>query len=379
MKLFYTFGSILPIIITLFGCTSSEEGWVNPTDNRIQYVGRTTTTKEGNVKWNYTGTTISTRFKGTAIEINCKPNSGYFMVSLDDNDIQKIAVLEHDSTITIAKGLGNTEHDISLMYCIEGHDNNPEFRGFRVSEGQLISPKPLPERKIEFIGNSITCAFGVEDENPNSPFDYATENHYYSFAAETARRLGAQHFATARSGIGIYRHYGSSSEGSEFCMPNQYENTLLYDNSEKWDFDKYQPQVICVNLGTNDTSPDLESPIIGDQNYDVNVKREIGCKPEKLYAAYKAFIVTLRNHYPKAKIVMTCGSMLNGDALKLISETLDSVVAEANNEGDKEIFRFNFTPQDGSLGYAACWHPSRAQHMKMADELTPFLSELMDW
>ena len=36
----------------------------------------------------------------------------------------------------------------------------------------------LPERRIEFIGNSITCGYGVESENPSDPFTYETENHF---------------------------------------------------------------------------------------------------------------------------------------------------------------------------------------------------------
>lgn len=51
----------------------------------------------------------------------------------------------------------------------------------------------LPERRIEFIGNSITCGYGVESENPSDPFTYETENHFYTYAARTARALKAQH------------------------------------------------------------------------------------------------------------------------------------------------------------------------------------------
>ena len=44
----------------------------------------------------------------------------------------------------------------------------------------------------------------------------------------------------------------------------------------------------------------------------------------------------------------------------------------------KQVYRFDFTPIDGSLGYGTDWHPSLQRHQKMADELTPFLQKLIE-
>ena len=143
-------------------------------------------------------------------------------------------------------------------------------------------------------------------------------------------------------------------------MTKEYEYTNLYDRSEQWDFSRYQPQLVCINLGTNDLSTN---------NYDVKL----------LKAAYQKFLKQVRGHNPKAKIVYLCGSMLNGKELEIARQTLNEVVAEANKQGDKEVYRFDFTPQTGSLKYGASWHPSKWQHQKMAAELTAYLRELMQW
>ena len=71
--------------------------------------------------------------------------------------------------------------------------------------------------------------------------------------------------------------------------------------------------------------------------------------------------------------------MLSGQRMKDVADAQDAVVATANRRGDKQVFRFTFTPQDGSLGYGASYHPSMQQQEKMANELTPFLRELMGW
>lgn len=121
---------------------------------------------------------------------------------------------EKDSVVTLATALPRGQHTVELMYAIEGYQRRPEFRGFLLDEGcQLADAPRLPERKIEFIGNSITCGYGVESSDPNEHFSDETENHYYTYAAITARNLKAQHVAVARSGIGIYRNYGAPKGG----------------------------------------------------------------------------------------------------------------------------------------------------------------------
>ena len=88
---------------------------------------------------------------------------------------------------------------------------------------------------------------------------------------------------------------------------------------------------------------------------------------------------TLRGYYPNAKIVLLTGSMLGGEELNIVKKALDNTRNRARKAGDKEIYRFDMTPQTGSLGYGADWHPSFAQHEQMAKELTAYLQSLMSW
>jgi lysophospholipase L1-like esterase len=248
------------------------------------------------------------------------------------------------------------------MYVIEGYELKPDFRGFILDKGATLLPPPaLPERRIEFIGNSITCGYGNESIVASDPFEYETENHYLTYAQLTCRALEAQAYVVARSGIGVYRSYDGPKTGTpENVMTTEYEYTNLYDRSEKWDFSRYQPQLVCINLGTNDLSTN---------NYDVKL----------LKAAYKKFLSQVRSHNPKAKIVYLCGSMLGGKELEIAKKTLNEVVDEANKAGDKEVYRFDFTPQTGDIRFGASWHPSVWQHQKMAAELTAYLRSLMQW
>ncbi len=336
---------------------------VTPTDKNIQYVGRICFDHPDRPRFTFPGVQINARFTGTSLKMMAKPRSGYFMAQIDESEPFKVAFMgERDSVVTLATALPKGDHTLRLMYVIEGYDLKPDFRGFILDCGaHLLPPPPLPSKTIEFIGNSITCGYGNESVEPSDHFEYETENHYLSYAQLTARNLQATAYVVARSGIGVYRCYGGPKEGTpENVMTTEYEYTNLYDRSEKWDFSRFQPQVVCINLGTNDLSTN---------NYDVTL----------LKAAYKRFLRQVRGHNPKAKIVFLCGSMLNGKELDIARQTMNEVVDEAHQGGDAEVYRFDFTPANGSQKYGADWHPSVWQHQLMAAELTAFLRTLMQW
>lgn len=346
---------------------------IKPTDPRIAYTGRISFTNPDRPAWNYPGVQIMAAFEGTSLRMLAKPRSGYFMAQIDQAEPFKVAFRgERDSVVTLATALPEGRHLVRLMYVIEGYEFFPEFWGFVLDEGrQLVKAPLLPSRKIEFIGNSITCGYGNEGLKKEEGFDYATENHYYSYASITARNLQAQHWVVARSGIGAYRNYDGPKTGNpDSNMPVQYEYTgyawkpeLRKEATflqEKWDFSRYQPDVVCINLGTND----LSTP-----NYDLALLKQ----------GYQKLLKMVRQHNPKAKIVFLTGSMLYNQELQIAKQLLDEVTTEAHKAGDKEVYRFDMAPINGNKYYGNDWHPNIYQDEKMAGELTAYLRKLMNW
>lgn len=331
-------------------------------DTQIQYLGRISFKNPESPMFTFPSVQIRATFTGTSLKMIAKPNSGYFMAQIDRGEAFKVSFnSERDSIVTLATALPEGAHQVRLTYVTEGYDRRAEFRGFLLDKGhQLLTPPALSDRRIEFIGNSITCGYGVESTERDAPFQDETCNHYYTYAARTARNLEAEEMAVCRSGIGVYRNYNGPRTGDKINMNTEYSHTLLYDNSEQWDFTRYQPQVVCINLGTNDTST-------------------TGADPKLLKKGYENLLRQVRQAYADAKIVFLCGPMMGSDDLVLAKKTMDEVVEEANKRGDAKVFRFNFTPQNGDLGYGASWHPSYWQHEQMAGELTPYLRKLMGW
>ncbi|MBQ8656822.1 MAG: lipase [Prevotella sp.] len=359
---------LLTFVVTLFtvlnACASTTlpvEGTVVPADDpNIQYIGRICFDNPKQPRFTFPGARINARFTGTSLKMMAKPRSGYFMAQIDRAEPFKVAFMgERDSVVTLATALPQGQHEVQLMYVIEGYELKPDFRGFVLDrDAQLLPPPALSERTIEFIGNSITCGYGNESTEKTDPFEYETENHYFTYAQLTTRALNARAHVVARSGIGVYRSYDGPKTGTpENVMTTEYEYTNLYDRSERWDFSRYQPQLVCINLGTNDLSTN---------NYDSALFKQ----------AYKRFLAQVRSHNPQAKIVCLCGSMLTGRELLIAKMMINEAISEVRREGDAEVYFFEFSVEKS---YGASWHPSYEQHHVMADELTPYLRTLMHW
>ena len=359
----FLFVPLACLLNSVMAQTLAPEGtWIAPSDSNIQYVGRIDFQHPDAPAFTYPGVQITARFEGASGKMKAKPMSGYFMVQIDGCAPYKVSFnAPKDSIVTLATALRNEMHDVRIMYAIEGYKRLPEFRGFGLDEGcRLLPPPALPARKIEFIGDSMTCGYGVETTDEKEDFSDETENHYYTYAALTARALKAQHVVVARSGIGIYRNYNGPKTGNADCLPRIYDRTLFGVEDVKWDFAQYQPDVVCVNLGTNDVSTDP---------YDKTM----------LENAYRDFYYTLRSKYPEAKIVFLSGCALVGNRLEHIQYAMDGVVRQARLKGDTKVYRFDMSHQTGDLGFGAKWHPSKWQQEKMAGELTAYLRGLMKW
>lgn len=358
--------AIISLLISLLfpACQAQKDNIIAPDDANLVYTGRVSFKTPGMVKFTYPGVQIHAVFTGTSVAMKMKPGSGFYMIELDDQKPFKVESTKTEPLVPIAKGLAQGEHRLTITSCDEGIILKPEFYGLILDEGAKLARKPeLPTRRMEFIGNSITCALGIEDfSKDHKNATPATQNAYYSFAAQTARNLNSQFMLVSRSGIGVYRNTGGKKEGDKNNMQAYYPNTLfdMSATAEKWDFKSYVPDVVCINLGTNDTTYPA---------YDLNL----------LTNAFVNFVHTIRGNYPKAKIVLLSGTMRKGKLLADLKLSLANAMDKLKAEGENNVYRFDFTPADGSLGYGSFQHPSLKQHTKMAEELTPFLKNLMNW
>jgi len=302
----------------------------------------------------WSGTGAIARFNGSIASVELGGGQEYTVV-VDGTVQPKLVAKEGLNTLT--QGLSPGEHTVELYRRTEASQGESTIRSFDFGGGQLLAPKAVV-RRLEFIGDSITCGYGNEGASASCGFTPQTENHYLSYAAITARNLQAELSTVAWSGKGVVCNYGDDANSCTDPMPTYYDRILPNRADSIWDFSRFQPDAVVVNLGTNDLSTNSDP----DQ--------------ATFESGYKALLVRVRKAYPKAHILCTNGPMLSGTDLTNVRRYIGDVVTEL---ADPSISTFEITPQDGSDGYGCDSHPSLERHEKMAAVVTAAIKSALGW
>ena len=350
---------VLICVLLVCTCRTVASVFVPADDQRFTYMGRVSFEQvEGAVAWTYPGVQIHAVFSGTSVSMKTNPESGFYIIDIDNRPPFKIESGKGQEVLKLASNLENKEHRLTITYAIEGHAKKPVFYGLYLDDNcSLVSKPELPERKIEFIGNSITCGYGIEGNGKEKSFYYRLQNFCLTYAYLTAQALHAQYHVVARSGIGFYRNY--MGKIPDEIMPLIYPHTMYVKKGELWDFSRYCPDVVCLALGTNDTTG----------KYSLS----------GLIDGYKRFLKMVREQYPDSKIVLMSGPMLSTKRREDLRSAQETVIDSFRENGDSLIYRFEFQESDKSLGMGSQGHPNVAHHAAMAEELIPYLRELMNW
>jgi lysophospholipase L1-like esterase len=246
---------------------------------------------------------------------------------------------------------------VELYRRTEAAEGESQLRGFDWAGGELLAP-PAVTRRLEVVGDSITCGYGVDGPDMNCGFSPATENHYLTYGALAARALGAELSTVAWSGKGVVCNYGDDAASCVDPLPTFYDRTLPGRADSTWEFTRFQPDAVVVNLGTNDFSTVMDP----DQ--------------ATFEAGYRALLTRLRAAYPNAHILCTNGPMLSGTDLATLRGYLTNVVTAL---ADPKVSTFEIPPQDGTDGYGCDWHPSAARHQKVALVVEAALRAALGW
>jgi len=326
-------------------------------DKRIQYTGRIDFNDPKLPRFWQPGVSIAIRVEGD----NCKlviqdemlwgSNHNYIELIIDGMAIRMQTRSKRD-TINLVQYLipGKKFHDIQLIKNTEANIGYMEFVGVRCS--YLLMPPPKPVRKIECIGNSITCGAGSDmSVVPCGKGKWHDQhNAYMSYAAIMARSLNSQSHLSSVSGIGLMH----SCCNMNIIMPLVYDKISMRNDTIQWDFKNYQPDMVTICLGQNDG--------IQDSTAFCN--------------NYISFLKTLRTYYPGSAFILLSSPMANDGLRNFMKATINSVQRSMNNSGDNKVYSYFFNKQYSS---GCDYHPSLDEHKLIAEELTPFIKKIMNW
>lgn len=322
----------------------------------IQYSGRIDFSNPLLPRFWAPGCYITVTFFGSNCEIVLNDeelwgkNHNYLEVVVDDNKPLRIQTTGKINTITVAKGLSNTAHTVVVCKNTEANIGYLEMVGIKCKS--LLPPKAKPVRRIEFIGNSITCGTGSDASVVPCGKGVWQDQHnaYMSYGPLTARTLQAQWHLTAVSGIGLMH----SCCNLPYTMPQVFDKVNLRDDSIEWNFNQYIPDVVTICLGQNDGVQDSA----------------LFCKN------YISFISTLRKHYPKATIICLTSPMADNDLVRVMKLNLLSIVSSVNNQGDHNVYSYFFAKR---YNHGCDNHPDLAEHQEIATELINYIKRIIKW
>jgi lysophospholipase L1-like esterase len=337
------------------GNGGSPDGGITAGPPAVRFVGRFDKAPAAGPKFAWSGSGIIARFSGTQVGINLGGGQQY--TALVDG-VLKPKLIPGGGTSSIATGLSAGPHLVEIYRRTEANQGDAQFLGFDFGAGTLLSPPPTPDRRLEVIGDSITCGYGDEGADMNCSFTADTENHYLSYEAITARTLGADLITTAWSGKGVVCNYGDDPTSCTHPFPEYYDKTLPDQGNSPWDFSSWQPQAVVINLGTNDFSTSQDP------------------SEAEFTTAYESFLQHIRSKYADALILCTVGPLLGGTDLATAKDYIAKAVLAL---GDAKVKTFDLAQTDPADGYGCDWHPSLKTHQKMADQLTAELKAQLGW
>ena len=348
--------------------------------SNFKFLGRTFPSKDhlylylsgSGIEFSYEGKGLTLTFLGgnAAETPDNKQNYARIAIYVDGERVFDLQLSAKETQLRIAKSPVTKKSVIRVIKLSECAMSLAGIAAVEISEGERINATPANKRKIEFIGDSITCGYGIDDEDPLHPFQTATEDVTKTYAYKTAQALTADHSMFSISGYGIISGYTAdpSVKMIHQRIPDHYESMgFTYDaiagqpapSEVPWDFSKYQPDAIVINLGTNDDSYCQEFPD----------------RQQEFTASYTAFLKMVRRHNPQAMIFCVLGLM--GD--RLFPRICEAVTAFSKETGDQRIVTVRLPEQDASIGYVSDYHPLETAHEKAASVLIQSIRQTMGW
>jgi lysophospholipase L1-like esterase len=349
---------LLVLVCSYSFATKNGDNFYKGNHQFIQYTGRVDFSNTEKPKFWASGVYVTIKFSGTycTLQVNDEMLWGkvlnYLEIKVDDKPAYRIQLKGKENTIELAKNLSKGEHTIVICKDTEFENGYVEIVGF-ICEN-LLPPPAKKERKMEFIGDSITCGFGADESvikcGAKDASWYDQHNAWLAYGPTTARALNAQWHLSSVSGIGLIH----SCCDKKALMPQVFDKINMARDTIKWDFKTYQPDVVTICLGQNDGIQDST----------------------QFCTAYVKFAKTLRGYYPNAKLVFLTSPMAGKDLKITLVQYITSVKTALNKDGDKNIGSYFFTKQSNK-GCGS--HPSLAEQKQIAEELTGYIKAEMKW
>ena len=356
------------LFIAVFSISLSTVANELPKKTSLYHVaGRVEILKDGNTVLIGSASSITFEFTDANCEVTLQSTDSdhhnYVVFELDGNYLGRFRIEKGSAqNFPIKTTKKQSKHRLTIYKATEAANGSVLFLG---TTAHLKKFELKKKKKVEFIGDSITCGFGndVVLIPCGSGEWYDQHNGYMAYGPQLARTLDFDYVLSSVSGYGMYRNWNDEHQ-DEPIIPDVYENLYLNKNTSKPYNFTFQPDLVSICLGTNDLSD-------GD-----GTKPRLPFNEEKYVSNYIEFIKTVYKHAPNTRIVLLNSPMVSGDRNVTLVNCLKKVIkAFENDKAHQLIALFEFQPMTPN---GCGTHPDIADDKIMADELLPTFKKLLN-
>lgn len=346
-----------------------------PTQDNVKYLGRSTLINDQLVM-NYSscGAEFYVKAKNLKVTLTGRDyvsaedgdKAARVVVYVDDERILDELILEQEKEYTIFENTEVQEARVRIIKITDPSLPMAAIKQITTDKDGSICATQAKNLKIEFIGDSITCAFGVDGKITDEDSNAKVEDSTKSYAYLTAQALNADYSLVAIPGWGVIT--GATSDGNKNanCIPTYYSK-LSYSYwqtfGEKkpqnidWDFSQFVPDVVVINLGTNDSTYTS-----GD-----------AAKIAEFVTGYKAFLKEIRAKNANAEILCILGTLG-----QYLCDGVEQAATEYSAETkDVKISVLKLPEMSYSDGVGSLNHPSLITQKKTAVLLTEKINSIL--
>ena len=249
------------------------------------------------------------------------------------------------SEYTLAKGLEEGFHTVKVLKRTEAGATFATMTSL-ATDGYFVKAETKDKLKLEAYGDSITAGYGnmrssTQADGTNSDI----QNTLMTYECVASRLLDADINVMARSGIGLGV---AANIVGDYNMNTRYEYmTPLSDT--KWNMHNYVPDVVIINLGTNDS---------WSGKFD----------RKTFVSAYTTLVKNLISYYgDDVSFVLCCGLMETG-VFPIIQNYVYPTLLK---EGISNIATLEFEKSTSN------GHPLKDEHQKAGEQLAETIKELI--
>jgi hypothetical protein len=337
---------------------------------------------------------------GSCAEVNVAASELWFEVEADyamfepwidiviDGELtQRFMLTRGRHRICVFRGMTPSEaKDVRIVRDTQAMPDDPDnyLAILSLSTDGRFCPLPEKQLKMEFIGDSITSGEGGCGRLGEMDWVSGCFDAYHNYARETADALNAEYNVLSQSGWGVHCAWNGNIRQAlplyygQVCGVLQGERNRRLGAQKDWDFASWRPDLIVINLGTNDNGafdqPDWTDPDTGEissmrRNADGTLCAE---DLRKFTEDGRAFLGRLRSCNKDSRIIWTYG-MLGSEMLPAIREIVNGY-REQTGDRNVEVLQL---PDAADTGFGSRQHPGRSAHRAAAAVLIGRIREIL--